>query len=151
MFSFDILTKIAFSPFQKNDFLFDNSDIVNATFNTLTSNFKPCRYFEIDNIPVNKSKPYPLNIIHINICSLQKNFDSLQEFLYLLPNNLDIICLSESRIKQTFLINIDMSTHKLYRDDSPTRAGGVAVYVNNKILAEIMSKLLSNIDGCENI
>ena len=71
--------------------------------------------------------------------------------MYLLPNNPDIICLSESRINQTLLINIDVPNYRLYRDDSPTRAGGVAVYVNNNISVEIMSKLILNIDECENI
>ena len=100
---------------------------------------------------MNKSKPYSLSVIHINIRSLQKNFVSLQEFLFLLPNNLNIICLFEFRINQTLLINIDMPNYKLYRDDSFTRAGGVAVWVNYKISVEIMFKLFLNIDEYENI
>ena len=92
-----------------------------------------------------------ISIIHINICSLQKNFDSLQEFLCLLPNMPKIICLSESRINQKPLVNLELPSYKLVHIDSPTPAGEVAVYVSNELRIEIVSNLSLNIDGCENM
>ena len=100
---------------------------------------------------MNKSKPYSISIIHINIRFLQKKFQFTPGFLCLLQNNSDIICLSEFGINQTFLINIDMPNYKLYRDDFPTRTGEVSVYVSKKISVEIMSKLLLDIDEYKNI
>ena len=100
---------------------------------------------------MNESNTSTLSILHVNICSLQKNFDSLQEFLYLLPRFPQIICLSEARINQTPLINIELPNYKLLHNDSPTRAGGVAIYVACNIDIEIVSELYLNVDGCENI
>ena len=62
-----------------------------------------------------------------------------------------IICLSESRINQKPLINLELPNYQLDHIDSPTPAGGVAVYVSNELRIEIVSKLNMNIDGCENM
>lgn len=71
--------------------------------------------------------------------------------MYLLPRFPQIICLSEARINQTPLINIELPNYKLLHNDSPTRAGGVAIYVASNINIEIVSELYLNIEGCENI
>ena len=62
-----------------------------------------------------------------------------------------IICLSESRINQKPLINLELRNYKLERIDSPTPAGGVAAYVSNELRIKIVSNLSLNIDGCENM
>lgn len=116
----------------------------------MTTNFQPCEYYDVtDAFP--SPKPNSFNIIHINIRSLQKNFDSLQEFLSLLSNRPQIICLSESRINQVPLINIELPDYKIFHDDSTTRAGGVAIYILNNISTDIISKFHLNTDGCENL
>ena len=130
------------------DGVFDSSDILNASVSSLTHNFK---YYEMDSLSSLSFNSNSISIIRINIRSLQKNFDFLQEFLCLLPNMPKIICLSESRINQKPLINLELPNNKLIHIDSPTPAGGVAVYVSNKLRIEIVSNLSLNIDGCENM
>ena len=39
-------------------------------------------------------------LMHLNIRSLQKNYDNLNDLVALLPFRPDVICLSESRISQ---------------------------------------------------
>ena len=92
-----------------------------------------------------------MNFDHINIRSLQKNFNSLQEFLCLRPKIPEIICFTESRINKDFSINIELPDFKLFRNDSVSRAGGVAVYVADTFNAEIISSLYLATTGCENI
>ena len=75
----------------------------------------------------------------------------LHEFLCILPISPQIICLSESRINHQPLSNLDLSGLKLFHNDSATRAGGVAIHVNNNICAELIPELFLNIDGCENL
>ena len=108
-----------------------------------------CKYYEIDNLPIKNLNS--VAFIHINIRSLPKNFDSLQKFLCLLPKIPEIICLTESRFNQDSLINIELPDFKLFRNDSVTRAGGVAVYVADTFNAEIISSLYLDITDCENI
>ena len=40
--------------------------------------------------------------------------------------------------------------YKLFHNDSATRAGSGAIYVNNNICAELIPELFLDIDGCEN-
>ena len=69
----------------------------------------------------------------------------------LLPKIPEIICLTESQIKKDSLTNIELPDFKLFRNDSVTQVGGVAVYVADTFNAEIISSLYLDITGCENI
>ena len=129
---------------------FDKFDTVHASVDSLSANFKPCKYYEVDKLKSKPNRPM-LNIIHVNIRSLQKNFETLQELLCLLPLTPQIICLSETRIFCNSLINIDLPNYKLYHTDSTTRAGGVAIYVLDTIQVQILSNLSLNVNGCEDI
>ena len=82
---------------------------------------------------------------------MQKKFDSLHEFLYSLPIRPKIICLSESRINHKPFINIELPDNKFVHIDSPTSAGGVAVYISSELHFNILFNLSLDIDGCENI
>ena len=75
--------------------------------------------------------------MHVNIRSLHKNFDSLYEFLVTLSFSSDIFCLTETRLKSEALINIDLPLYKFNYVDSTTAAGGVAIYVSNKLQFEV--------------
>ena len=66
------------------------------------------RYFDIDQIQSLKfpQKEKYLSFFHINVCSLNKNFDDLIYLLKGAYKNFDIIAVSETRIfKKTFLIS----------------------------------------------
>ena len=82
---------------------------------------------------------------------MQKNFDSLHEFLCSLQIRPKIICLSESRINHKPFINIELPDYKFVHIDSPTSAGGVAVYISSELRFNILFNLSLDIDGCENI
>ena len=137
-------------PCITTDCVFDTSDIVNASITSLTHNINPCKYYETSNFSIS-SNSNSVSIIHINIRSLQKNFDSLHEFLCSLPTRPKIICLSESRINHKPFINIELPDYKFVHIDSPTSAGGVAVYISSELRFNIFFNLRLDIDGCENI
>ena len=67
--------------------------------------------------------------MHLTICSLQKNFDSLHIFLRYLKFLLELLCLTESRRKDKSLINISILSYGFVHENSTTAAGGVAVYI----------------------
>ena len=81
----------------------NNFDVVNSSVDILvyTSNVHPCKYHNSFIYPQNKINTTKIffSLIHLNIRSLQKNFDSLHEFLSLQQSSPDIICLSETRLK----------------------------------------------------
>ena len=91
------------------------------------------------------------SVIHLNIRSLQKNFDSLQEFLCSLPHLPHIICLSETRLNYLPLTNIELPGYKLLLVDSTTRAGGVTIYHSISLTVDIIFNPGLDIIGCESL
>ena len=69
--------------------------------------------------------------------TFHKNFNSLYEFLVTLSFSPDIICLTETKLKGEALINIDLPLYKFNHVDGTTAAGGVAIYVSNKLQFEV--------------
>ena len=72
-----------------------------------------------------------LTILHLNIRSLNKNFDELHEFLASFRIRPDVNYLTKTQIKNDSLVNIAIPQYKLRHVDSQTSAGGVAVYVSD--------------------
>ena len=68
-----------------------------------------------------------------------------------MPNISQTICLSETRLRQTPLINIHLPEYKLPHADFPTLAGGVAIYFANSMDAEFIPDVCIDVDGCENV
>ena len=92
-----------------------------------------------------------LSIIHFNVRSLQKNFDAFNEFLCNQPCSPDIICVTETRLKTQPLLNIDISGYTFVHIDSPTAAGGVAMYISNALQFSVLNNLQLTVNECENI
>ena len=69
-----------------------------------------------------------LNIMHFNIRSLQKNFESLHIFLQSVKFLPELLCLTESHTKDKPLINISIPGYSFGHVNSTTAVGGVGVY-----------------------
>lgn len=82
-----------------------------------------------------------INIIHMNIRSLKKNFDTLQTFLNSFPKPLDVIALTETQLRSTtkHLYTLDSYTiHNLVR---PNREHGViTIYTNSTLSVELIDE-----------
>ena len=76
------------------------------------------------------AKNTSLLMLHMNIVSLQKKFDSLYKITSQLWNAPHIICLSESRLKTSTGIttNISLPGYKFLHYNTPTNDGGSAIY-----------------------
>ena len=81
--------------FQKNTTFSNpsnNFDVVNSSVDIITRNIHPCKYHYSFIYPQNNSNTTKIffSLIHFNIRSLQKNFNSLHEFLSLQQSSPDI-------------------------------------------------------------
>ena len=90
-----------------------------------------------------------LSGIHLNIRSLNKNFDKLYEFLLCLPFTPDVLCFSESRIKKQPLDNINLSGYSFVNVDPVGNAGGVAMYVRKDL--KIIQEQNIHLHACESL
>ena len=86
-----------------------------------------------DDIPLELNVMAGLTICHINIVSLCKNVDKLEEFLRKFPKKPDIICLSKTRTNQRNVVYVNLLGYCYYSNNSPTKAGGSGVYVINSL------------------
>ena len=71
-----------------------------------------------------------LKLLHLNIRSLTKNFDALFEFISSLSFTPDLVCLTETRIKNQSLANITIPGCSFAHVNSLDSAGGVAIYIS---------------------
>ena len=73
----------------------------------------------------------------------------MYDFLLCLPFTLDVLCLSESRIKKQPLVNISLSGYSFINVDPVGNAGGVAMYVRKDL--KITQEQNIHLHGCESL
>ena len=100
-------------------------------------------YYNIENYNVHADslpKGY-LNVLHINIRSLHKNFDNLISFVKCLPKPPDIIAISETWLKEStqHLYQLDgYEAHHIYR--TTREHGGISFFINSDYHAEFIQQ-----------
>ena len=88
-------------------------------------------------------------ILHVNIRSLNKNIDKLEELLLELGKLPDIIALSETKLKNSFSCFLD--GYKFIQSNSDTNAGGVGLLVRNNINFIVTDQYELNVPNCEDL
>ena len=96
-----------YSPFQNELPHFDDE-----TYSQLNNNILPCEYYD-DLFPPSGQQHSSL-VLHIDIRSLQKNFDNFYNLLCSLPQPPVIIALSETRINLHPLSHIEIPGYTFY-------------------------------------
>ena len=133
-------------------FQIDNlSDIAEKVQRFQFENVNPCQYHNIDNVSNLISNNEYLFLLHFNIRSLQKHLDSLKELLHQLSIPPDVICITESKLKDVFSCTISISDYNFFHANSPTNAGGVAIYVSKDLDAKLESNYQFQMVGCQNL
>ena len=125
-------------------------DMSSKIYESISNNILQCEYFDLNE--TNKmytSKNNSLNILHLNIRSLNKNYDKLYDFLQSLLYLPDIVCLSESRIKKQPLVNINIPGYSFVNVAPLRNAGGVAMYVKNGL--KYTNDQTFDLHGCESL
>ena len=92
-----------------------------------------------------------LSLVHINIRSISRNYDSLSASLATLKLKFDIIALSESWLKDTAL-DIYFPEYSSYHSIRPARnGGGTALYIRKHLKASIINDLCINNNDIESV
>ena len=133
---------------QSKDFLcssFDNN------FENIQENVKICEYLDLSNLTDYKPSSDTLFMSHINIRSIQKHIDILCELIFNMCRLPDNILLTETWIQEAPEVNLEMQGYNLLFANSPTKAGGVAMYFSKEINFEIATDYNLKIKGCKNM
>ena len=87
-----------------------------------------------------------------NIRSLQRNFDQMHELLSKLSVQSDIIALTETKLSGNSVhSNIELNGYDFLHADSETLAGGVGLYIQNKLDYSVNSEINCGLNYVENI
>ena len=75
------------------------------------------------------------SILHCNIRSLSKKLNLLEELLCFLDYKLDILGITETKLGETSISNVNIKGYNFFHMDSPTNAGAAALYMANNLQA----------------
>ena len=108
--------------------LISNPDKSDETDPDLMLTIPMSNYYSISQINNTIAKAGP-KAISINMRSLQKNLALLEYFIYSLDKRPETLAITETRLNANSVCNVDLLNHELYHTDSPTSAGGSAIYI----------------------
>ena len=95
------------------------------------------------------------SILHLNIRSMNKNFEAFREFYESLDINFSIICFSEtwandSNFDKNSLFQIE-GYNPIHQIRKNRKGGGIAIFVRNSLLYKIRDDLSINCDDIESL
>ena len=118
---------------QAADLIDQPSELCDQIFNSMTNNVINCEYLDIYDKTLDlQNDCNSMILMHLNIRSLQKNYDDLYDLVASRSFRPDVICLSESRINQP-LKSIQLHGYNCINAKPNEQAGGTAIYVCSKL------------------
>ena len=88
-------------------------------------------------------------MIHINMRSLNKNFEKLEKLLPQLGKLPDIIAISEIKLHSRFCFYLE--GYLFIQQNSNTKAGGVGMFIKDTINYKTVSSFNLKVEGCEEL
>ena len=147
--------KQVFNPFDFQKVLIDEGNDPDINFFNDKSETVDSPYFSIDEFNSSSEKfKNSFCILHINIKSLNKNFEKLREYLSLVKRNFSLVALTETwcnddRAAQNSLLQLPNYTPIHQIRNNGQRGGGVVLYVHNSLNFKILKKQSINSNDLE--
>ena len=128
----------------------NDTNYCDSLINACSNSVSRCKYFDL--IPKFETKNNcSLFLLHVNIRSLQKNFDKLFETFNEFSPEPDVICLSESRIKTSPLVNINIPGYEFVFSSPRVNSGGVGVYISTQLNFYNVQQNWIGFEHCEDV
>ena len=125
----------------------------NIEFELLTNNKwadlgSRCDEYHLPQTLANKSlhaSPNDFFLLHFNVRSLSKNKDKIDEFLHDFERLPDLVAISETKLNENSIgtSNISIPNYCFLRNDSPSNAGGVGIYIKESFKFRIRKNFFS--------
>ena len=123
-----ILSSQAATP--SSHFNLENDNICEEMYRQMSSKIENCKLLD-NSLTCIQPSENSLKLVRLNIRSLTKNFDALFVFISPLSFTPDLVCLTETRIKNQPLANITIPGYSFAHINLLSSAGGVAIYISN--------------------
>ena len=119
--------------------LFNQFNDLTTDKNEDTENVLNCKYFDVNDLRKldigNNQKKSSLSLFHLNISSLPKHIDSLENLIASTQINFDIIAISESRLNKdnVHAHNLNLQNYSFEYCPTESSAGGTVLYIKNSL------------------
>ena len=112
-----------------------------------------CQYQTVDRFAAEilTSTVKSVTVVHVNIVSLHKNYDTLKIFLSEFSKPVEVICLSETRLNDRNLKHCIILSYNMYCCNSATRTGDAAIFIREALQCQQLSAIKIKVDGCEDV
>ena len=90
-----------------------------------------------------------LSVIHLNVRSLPKNKNLIEERIRLLHSNIDVIGITETKLNSNNCKYIIIKGYNFVNINSSSNAGGVALFINDRFKFTVLPELSTTNDLCE--
>ena len=93
-----------------------------------------CKYFDLNSFKVNKEDNKIFSLIHLNIASLEKHKEELENILSMLNFKFDVIGITETKIKKGIVpnYNVNIKGYQYYSTPTESDKGGAMLYIANQ-------------------
>ena len=88
-------------------------------------------------------------MLHVNIRSLNKNFEKLEDLLTQISNLPDIIAISKTKLNNK--LNFGLHGYNFIQNNSKTKAGGVGMFIKENINYNLSKFPQLNVLDCEDL
>ena len=88
-------------------------------------------------------------MLHVNIRSLNKNFEKLEDILTQIPKLPDIIAISETKFNNK--LTFHLQGYNFIQNNSKTKAGGVGMFIKENISYNLSKFPQLNVLNCEDL
>ena len=119
----------------------------NQIFDDLSCQYQTVGRFAAE---ISTSTIKSVTVVHVNIVSLHKNYDTLKLFLSEFSKPVEVICLRDSRLNDRNLKHCSIPGY-MYCYNSATRAGGAAIFIREELQCQQLSAIKIKADGCEDV
>jgi len=104
-------------------------------------------YYDIDKINsllLDRYRSNSMFMLHCNVRGLPKNFDHLSSMLNCFHIRPDILAITETKLSDQLVTNIELPNYNFFHLNSPTMAGSAGLYVSNKLQSIVRNDLKFN-------
>ena len=128
--------------------LLDDMKMNNDDSHFITDSIKSS-YYDTNEFISAKFPKNAFSILHLNTASLQLHFDEIVTMLSQSNKNFDILCFSETKIKEKtgILRNIDIPGYSFFHTDTKTNSGGTLIYAKNQLSPKLLPEFSQSVEN----
>ena len=110
-------------------------------------------YYDSNEFLKNKFLEKSFSLLHLNIASIQLHFDEILTLLASTNKEFDILCFSETKLKENFstLINIEIPGYSYFHTPTKTSHGGTLIYFKNELSAKFYQNFPNHLKVYSNL